>query len=331
MGACGAFFSLCVHVQSVCVRVGDDVFLVATWNLFVIFTRCRKPLLGASCRPSVFPEPSTTRSMPLLILWLSPTEYCCRERQNSSFVLEYTSSRVLFLYAQQVGWFTTYYSCVYFVKNGKCQLWLRLTEWLKPNFASCMVHQTHLLGVLILYFIYTSKYWFLWTKPTIWLFILSFIFVFFMRLLPQVFFTRTRMIRAHSPYEAKQGCGVVSCTTFSYWGAFWSKVIVLIWYRMCVREDCYFWFFMEKRISLFLVGTWYVVGSRYDFFSASLTCGATHAGRILFDIKRKRKDSCVWCFEVRVTLLLDRSRSWMILTGAQLWNACGHTTVVYHT
>ena len=65
--------------QSVCVWVGNDgVFLVATWNLFVILNRYRMPLLGAFCRPSVSPEPSAAR-MPLLILWLSPTGYCCRE------------------------------------------------------------------------------------------------------------------------------------------------------------------------------------------------------------------------------------------------------------
>ena len=110
-------FFLCAFLfQSVCVRAGDDVFLVATSNLFVILTRYRMPLLGAfSCRPSVSAEPSAAR-MPLLILWLSPTGYCCRERQNSLFVLEYTSSRAWFLYqyAQQVGQFATYcYSCVY--------------------------------------------------------------------------------------------------------------------------------------------------------------------------------------------------------------------------
>ena len=39
------------------------------------------PLLGVcSCRPSVSPEPSAAR-MPLLLLWLSPTGYCCRERE----------------------------------------------------------------------------------------------------------------------------------------------------------------------------------------------------------------------------------------------------------
>ena len=36
MGACGAFFSLRVLVSK-CVRVGDDVFLVATLNLVDIF------------------------------------------------------------------------------------------------------------------------------------------------------------------------------------------------------------------------------------------------------------------------------------------------------
>ena len=65
----------------------------------IFFTRYRMPLLGAfSCRPSVSPEPSAAR-MPLLMLWLSPTGYCCRERQNPLFVFEYTSSRVWFLYS----------------------------------------------------------------------------------------------------------------------------------------------------------------------------------------------------------------------------------------
>jgi len=52
-----------------------------------------------------------------------------------------------------------------------------------------------------------------------------------------------------------------------------------------------------------------VVGSRYEKNSVSITCGATHAGRILFDTKRKRENSRVWPFEVRVMLLLDRSRA----------------------
>ena len=92
---------LCASLfQSVCVRVGDDVFIVATWNLLVrFFTRYGMPLLRPfSCRPSVSPEPSAAR-MPLLILWLSPTGYCGRERQNSLFVLAYTSSCAWFLYS----------------------------------------------------------------------------------------------------------------------------------------------------------------------------------------------------------------------------------------
>ena len=167
---------LCASLfQSICVRLGDDVFLVAAWYLLVIFTRYRIPLLGAfSRRPSVSSEPSAAR-MPLLILWLSPTGYCCRERHNSLFVLEYTSSRV---------WY----------------------------FSRVLV-------------------WYVHTRCTL--------------------------------YEAKQGCTVVSCTTFTYWGACWSKVLVLIWHHMYVREDCYFWFFIEiiRFFSRYLV-----VGSRYDFF-----------------------------------------------------------------
>ena len=59
---------------------------------------------------------------------------------------------------------------------------------------------------------------------------------------------------------------------------------------------------------IFLVGTRLsVVGT--IFFSASITCGATHAGRILFDTKRKHENSRVWPFEVRVMLPLDRSRA----------------------
>ena len=91
-------FFLCASLfQSVDVRVGDDVFLVATWNLFVIFTRHRNPLLGAfSCSPSVSPESPAAR-MPILTSWLSSTGYYCRERDNSLLVLEYTTSRVWLL------------------------------------------------------------------------------------------------------------------------------------------------------------------------------------------------------------------------------------------
>ena len=129
MRACGAFLSLRVLVPK-CMRASrGDVFLVATLNLFVIFTRYRMPPLAAfSCRPSVSSEPFAAR-MPLLILWLSPTGYCCRERQNSLFVLEYMSSRVWFLYSNTRSNLvclrrtrTRYYSCyidyVFFTHTG---------------------------------------------------------------------------------------------------------------------------------------------------------------------------------------------------------------------
>ena len=139
-------------------------------------------------RPGVSPEPSAAR-MPLLILWLLPTEYCCRERQNSLFVLQYTSSRVWFLAICAASW---------------------------------LVYDVLFLCICI----------FLWHNR-------------------------------RTLYEAKQGCGVVSSTTFSYRGACWSKVLILIWYHTYVREDCYFWFFIE--IFHFL-SRYLVVGSRYVFF-----------------------------------------------------------------
>ena len=74
--------------QSVCVRVGDYVFLVATLNYLWYLTRYCLPLLEVfSCRSIVSPELAAAR-IPLLILLLSPTGYCCRERQNSAFVLD---------------------------------------------------------------------------------------------------------------------------------------------------------------------------------------------------------------------------------------------------
>ena len=98
-----------------------------------------------------------------------------------------------------------------------------------------------------------------------WLLILSFFFVLFMRLVLQVF-SRVLVWYVHTRrtlYQAKQGCGVVSCTTFSYWGGCWSKELVLIWYHVYVREDCYFWFFIEI---FHFFSRYRVVGSRYDFF-----------------------------------------------------------------
>ena len=113
-----------------------------------------------------------------------PQDTSCRERRNSLFVFEYTSSRVWFLQN----------NC-YKIKSR--QLWDRA------------FHRNSSLQAA-------------WDTSIF--------------------------------YQAKQGCGVISCTTFSYWGACWSKVLVLIWYHTYVREDCYFWFFIEKNI--FLVGTW---------------------------------------------------------------------------
>ena len=62
--------------------------------------------------------------------------------------------------------FKTYTPRSILLKVEKRQLWVRPIEWLKLNFASCVVHQTRS----------HSKYqvWFSWTKRTIWLLILSF-------------------------------------------------------------------------------------------------------------------------------------------------------------
>ena len=182
------------------------------------------PLLGAfSCRPMVSPEASAAR-MPSLILWLSPTGYCCREKQNSSVVLEYTSSRVWFEKTSAVRWRIS--SKLIF---ASCVGYFRLV-WSKTRMRCGILHYVYLLGCVL-----------------------------------------NQSTRTH----------------------------------MYV-EDCYFRLFVE--IFHFVVGTWYsVVGT--TFFSVSITCGATHAGRILFDTTRKRENSRVWPFEVRLMLLLDRSRA----------------------
>ena len=119
--------------------------------------------------------------------------------------------------------------------------------------------------------------------------------------------------------------------------AVWSLVLLLVtgvradpkysYYHMYVREDCYSWFFVEI---VHFFSRYLVVGNRYDFFFR-FQYHPAHAGRMLFDTKRKRENSRVWPFEVRVMLLIDRSRAWMILTGTQLWIARGHTTVVSHS
>ena len=185
--------------RGVCVRVGDDVFLAATWNLFVISTRYRMPLLGAfSCRPSMSPEPSSAR-MPFVILWLSPTGFCCRKRHNSLFVLE---------------------SCM--VSLAICAArWLVYDVLFLCLFAFLCDSYKVRSRVLV---------WYVHTRRTL--------------------------------YETKQVCGLVSCTTSSYWGACWSKVLVLIWNHRYVRKDCYFWFFNEI---FHFFSRYLVVGSRYDF------------------------------------------------------------------
>ena len=186
------------------------------------------PLLEAfSCRPSVSPEPSAAR-MPLLILRLSPTGYCCRERQNSFFVLEYTSSRVWFLES-------SYY------KIKKRQLWDR------------GFHRNSSLQAA-------------WDTSIL--------------------------------YEAKQAY-VVFCTTFSCWGACWSKVLVLIW---CHTSYVCTWGLLllifhwntYQGISFFVVGTWYVVCSRYDFFFGfnSMRRNTCRSNFVLHQAKRW-KQPCV--------------------------------------
>ena len=72
--------------------------------------------------------------------------------------------------------------------------------------------------------------------------------------------------------------------------------------QLYVREIVTFDFSLN--ISFF--SRYLVVGT--IFFSVSITRGATHAGRILFDTKRKHENSRVWPFEVRV-ILLNRSRA----------------------
>ena len=169
--------------QSVCVRVGDDVFLVATWNLFVIFfIRYCMPLLGAfSCRPSVSPEPSAAR-MQLLMLWLSPTRYCCRERQKSLLVLEYTSSRVCFLYSN-------YHK----IKNVSCEI---------EDFIE--THLCKLRGIL--------RSCMKQNNDAVWYLVLLLVIG----------------VHADPKYSYSYG---ITC--------------------MMIREDCYFWFFIEIRISFF--------------------------------------------------------------------------------
>ena len=190
--------------QSVCVRVGDDVFLVATWNLAVIFTRYRMPLLGAfSCRPSVSPEPSAAR-MPLLILWLPPTQYTAVGRDIAHYS----------------------FSIIRAVVCG-----------FSSNMRSKLVGLQRIILVFIRIFYATRTHAYSYdTYILVW----------------YVVWSKTRM-----------RCGLLYYILLvTYWGACWSKVLVLIWYHMYVRKDCCFWFFIEI---FYFYGRYLVVGSRYDF------------------------------------------------------------------
>ena len=110
----------------VCVRAGDDVFLVETWNLLEIFlTRYRMPLLGAfccRCTRSVSPEPSAAR-MPFMIFSCHPQDIAVgRDITHYSFssirtvvhgfskalIIKYKTSAV----RSRISWKLIFASCV---------------------------------------------------------------------------------------------------------------------------------------------------------------------------------------------------------------------------
>ena len=63
------------------------------------------PLLGAfSCRPSVSPEPSVARMAILILLWLSPTGYCCRETKLIIRSRVYEQSCMVYLGICAASW-----------------------------------------------------------------------------------------------------------------------------------------------------------------------------------------------------------------------------------
>ena len=148
---------LCASLfQSACIRIGDDVFLVATWNLFAIFTRYRTPLLGAfSCRPSV----SRNHLLHACRCW-----YCGCHPQDTA-----------------VGRDRNQYSFSSIIRA--------VVHGFSSNMRSKLVGLRRIILVFIRIFHATRIY--------------------------QAFFTRTRIIwyvhTRRTLYEAKQGCGVVSC------------------------------------------------------------------------------------------------------------------------
>ena len=110
----------------------------------------------------------------------TPCKCCSRSQQRSSpgLRLRLTPRLVLILIARVWWishslitsaldniWQSTSHTLLPFykkLKNVSCEY---NREWSKLNFASCVVHQTRS---------YNKFVWFLWTKPTIWLLILSF-------------------------------------------------------------------------------------------------------------------------------------------------------------
>ena len=198
---------LCASLfQNVNVRVGDDVSLVATWNLFVIFTRYGMPLLSGS-------SPVDLACLRNHLLHACRYWYCGCRPQDTAVRRDRTHYS-----------FSSIRAVVYCFSS---------------NMRNKLVGLRRILLVCL--------------------------FVFFMRLVPQVFFTRTRMIRTYSSYvvwrETRMRCGLLY--HFRYWGACWSNVLVLIWYHMYVREDCSFWFYIKI---FHFFSRYLILGSPYVFF-----------------------------------------------------------------
>ena len=166
---------LCASLfQSVCVRRGDDVFLVATWNSCVIYQVPHASTRGLLGRPT---------SLWNHLLHACRYWYCgCHPKDTA------------------VGRDRTHYSfsSIRAVVYGFSTLAIWAASWLVYD---VLFLCSHLFFTRLVWYVHTRRTW----------------------------------------YEAKQGCDVVSC---SYWGACWFKVRILM-YMMYVREDCYFWFFIE--------------------------------------------------------------------------------------
>ena len=75
-------------------------------------------------------------------------------------------------------------------------------------------------------------------------------------------------------------------------------VVYLVYYS-CIIAVCVSWFCDHRAC----------ISDEWSAWMLAITWGAKHAGRILFDTKRKCENSRVWPFEVRGMLLLDRSQA----------------------